>query len=107
MDPASLKRIHAFMEVIQKAKQAGVTPSFLKTPTEHGDNINVAVTIAGEGLNAGILFWDVTYLQDKGLVETLDEEDLALGMNLTDGMVEDAEKIFSFIGTELKQLGPS
>ena len=41
MDSTSLKRIHTFMEVIQRAKQVGIKPSFINTPTEHGDNINV------------------------------------------------------------------
>ena len=107
MDSTSLKRIHTFMEVIQRAKQVGIKPSFINIPTEHGDNINVVAKIDGEAVNAAILFWDVTYLQDNGLVDTLDEEDLALGMNLTDGMVEDAEKILSFVGTELNKLGSS
>lgn len=105
MDPASLKRIKTFMELIQRAKHEGVQPSFVSTPTEHGDNINVAATIEGERVNAGILFWDVSLLQDKGLVDKLDEEDIAIGLNLTDGMVDDAEKILTFVGTELGKLG--
>ena len=105
MDPASLKRIQTFMELIQRAKQEGSKPSFVSTPTEHGDNITVVATIEGERKNAGILFWDVSLLQDKGLVDMLDEEEIALGLNLTDGMVDDAEKILKFVGTELGKLG--
>ncbi len=104
MDPAGLKRIQTFMELVQRAKQEGIQPSFVSTPTEHGDNINVAAKIHGELLHSGILFWDVSFLQDKGLVDMLDEDDLALGLNLTDGMVDDAEKILSFVGTELGKL---
>ena len=102
-DPASLKRLKAFMELIQRARHEGITPSFVSTPTEHGDNINVAATIAGEQVHAGILFWDVSFLQDKGLVDTLDDDDMALGLNITDGMVDDVEKILTFVGTELEQ----
>ena len=101
MDPGSLKRIKSFMEFIKRAKQEGIQLSFVTTPTENGDNINVAATIDGERVNTGILFWDVKFLQDHGLVDTLDEEDLALGLNLTDGMVEDAEKILTFVDTKL------
>ncbi len=104
MDPASLRRIKTFMELIQRAKQEGITPSFVSTPTEHGDNINVAATIAGEQVNAGILFWDVSFLQDRGLVDTLDDDDMALGLNTTDGMADDAQKILTFVGTELGKL---
>ena len=105
MDPASLKRIKTFVEFIQRAEQEGIELSFVSTPTEHGDNINVAATIEGERVNTGLLFWDVSFLQDKGLVDTLDEEDIALGLNLTDGMVDDAEKILAFVDTELGNLG--
>jgi len=101
IDPASLQRIKTFMELIQRAKQQGHEPSFMSTPTEHGDNINVAATIKGKRETAGILFWDVSLLQQNGLADTLDEEDLALGLNLTDGMEEDAEKILAFVKTEL------
>jgi len=101
MDVASLKRIKTFIELIQRAKSEGVAPSFVNTPTEHGDNITVDVTIEGKRMNAGILFWDVSMLQNQGLVDTLDEADMALGLNLTDGMVEDAEKILAFVDTEL------
>lgn len=101
MDPASLKRLKTFMECIQRAKQEGMPLSFVNTPTEHGDNINVTTTIESERVNVGILFWDVSLLQGKGLVDTLDEEDIALGLNLTDGMVDDAEKILVFVDTEL------
>lgn len=107
IDPAGLKRIKAFMEFIQRAKQADVKLSFVNTPTEHGDNINVAATIDGKRENTGILFWDVSFLQEQGLVETLDEEELALGLNLTDGMVEDAEKILTFVDHELAKLSGS
>ncbi len=107
MDPTSLERIQTFMELIQRAKQEGIKPSFVSTPTENGDNINVAATIAGERMNAGILFWDVNLLQDKGLAETLDDDDIALGLNITDAMVDDAEKILTFVGTELAKLGSS
>ena len=105
MDPAGLKRMKTFTEVILRAKEAGSKPSFLRTPTEHGDNINVEAVIEGKRLNAGILFWDVSLLQEQGLVDTLDEEELALGLNITDGMVDDAEKILSFVETELKKFG--
>ena len=79
----------------------------MSTPTEHGDNINVAATIDGKKTTAGILFWDVSLLQNEGLADTLDEEDLALGLNLTDGLVEDAEKILRFVNTELAKLASS
>lgn len=104
MDAASLKRIKTFMELIQKAKQHRSQPSFVSTPTEHGDNINVAATIDGEQVTAGILFWDVSVLQDRGLVDTLDEEDMELGLTITDGIVEDAEKILTFADTELGKM---
>ena len=104
MDPSSLKRIQSFMELIQRAKQEGSEPSFLTTPTEHGDNINVVVTLNGERVNAGIVFWDVSLLQEQGLVDTLDEDDALLGLNITDGMVEDAEKILVFVKDELEKL---
>ena len=79
MDPASLKRIKTFMELIQRAMKEGIEPSFVSTPTEHGDNINAVAIIDGKRDNAGLLFWDVNLLQDHGLVDTLDEEELALG----------------------------
>jgi len=101
MDFSSLKRIKTFMEFIKRAKQEGIKLSFVNTPTEHGDNINVAATIEGEQVNIGILFWDVKVLQDQGLVDTLDEEDMALGLNLTDGMVDDVEKILTFVDAKL------
>ena len=104
MDPSSLKRIQSFMELIQRAKQEGSEPSFLTTPTEHGDNINVVVTLNGDRVNAGIVFWDVNLLQEQGLVDTLDEDDALLGLNITDGMVEDAEKILVFVKKELEKL---
>jgi hypothetical protein len=107
MDLASLQRIKTFMELIQQAKQQGLEPSFVTTPTEHGDNINVAVTIDGKLTTAGILFWDVSFLQNNGLADTLDEADVALGVNITDGLVEDAEKILSYVDTELAKLASS
>ena len=107
VDPASLQRIKTFMELIQRAKQQGHEPSFLSTPTEHGDNINVAVTIEGKRATAGILFWDVSLLQNNGLADTLDEDDLALGVNITDGLVEDAEQILTFVDKELAKLASS
>lgn len=103
-DPSSLQRLKTFMELIRRAKQQNVEPTFVNTPTEHGDNINVAATIEGRQATAGILFWDVSLLQNNGLADTLDEEDLALGLNLTDGLVEDAEKILAFVDTELAKL---
>ena len=92
------------MELIQRSKQIGIEPSFLYTPTEHGDNINAVVTIDGKREGAGVLFWDVIFLQDHGLVDRWDEEELALGFNLTDGMVEDADHILAFVETELEKL---
>jgi hypothetical protein len=103
-DPASLQRIKSFMELVQQAKQHRTEPTFVSTPTEHGDNINVAATIDGTRATAGILFWDVSLLQNNGLADTLEEEDLALGLNITDGLVEDAEKILAFVDTELAKL---
>ena len=78
MDPASLNRIKTFMQLIQRAGKAGIKPTFVSTPTEHGDNINAVALIEGKRDNAGLLFWDVTLLQDHGLVDRLDEEELAL-----------------------------
>ncbi len=91
------------MEFIRDAKQHGVKLSFLSTPTEHGDNINVMAQINGQNINHGILFWDVTLLQDQGLVDILDDDDKALGLNITDGMVEDAEKILAFVQSEISK----
>jgi len=55
----------------------------------------------------GLVFWDVTFLQERGLVDMLDEEDEALGLNITDGIVEDAEKILAFVRTEIgKSVSP-
>ncbi|WP_447962195.1 hypothetical protein [Nitrospira sp. Ecomares 2.1] len=92
------------MELIRQAKQQNAEPTFVSTPTEHGDNINVVASIEGKPATAGILFWDVSLLQNNGLADTLDEEDLALGLNITDGLVEDAEKILAFVDTELAKL---
>ncbi len=79
----------------------------MNTPTEQGDNINVLTTLNGEKATAGILFWDVSFLQNNGLADTLDEEDIALGVNMTDGLVEDAEQILAFIETKQKDLSSS
>ncbi|MCA9472826.1 MAG: hypothetical protein MRJ96_09420 [Nitrospirales bacterium] len=103
-DITSLNRIKTFMEFLQRASSAGVKPTFVNTPTEHGDNINAVVTIDGKKENIGLLFWDVNFLQNQGLVDTLDEEEIALGMNVTDGMIEDCEKILSFVHAELSKL---
>jgi hypothetical protein len=102
IDPNSLERIKTFMEFVQQAKQDNIELSFVSTPTEHGDNVNVMATINGQRVSHGLLFWDVNLLQERGLADTLDEEDKALGLNITDGMVEDAEKILSFVATEMK-----
>jgi hypothetical protein len=102
MDLNSLDRIKTFMEFIQQAKQDRIELSFLSTPTEHGDNINVMATINGQRVSHGMVFWDVNFLQERGLVDTLDEEDKALGLNITDGIVEDSEKILAFVDTQLK-----
>ncbi|MEX0830213.1 MAG: hypothetical protein WD032_08210 [Nitrospirales bacterium] len=102
MDLNSLDRIKTFMEFIQQAKQDHVELSFLSTPTEHGDNINVMATINGQRVTHGMVFWDVNFLQERGLVDTLDDEDKALGLNITDGIVEDSEKILAFVDTQLK-----
>lgn len=101
MDPNSLERIKTFIEFIQQAKQDNVKLSFVSTPTEHGDNINVVATINGQRVSHGIVFWDVNLLQNRGLADTLDEEDKALGLNITDGIIEDAEKILAFVSTEI------
>ena len=105
MDPVSLERIKAFAEFIERAKSAGTTLSFVSTPTEHGDNITASATFDGTRHNVGILFWDVSLLQTHGLADVLDDDDAALGMNITDGMVEDAAKILSFAEAELAKLG--
>ena len=91
------------MEFVQQAKQDNIKLSFLTTPTEHGDNINVMATINGERIGHGLVFWDLSVLQERGLVDTLDEEDEALGLNITDGMVEDAENILAFVRTEIEK----
>ena len=104
MDRSSLERIKTFAEFLQRAKQADAKLSFVSTPTEHGDNITATATIDGEQKNIGLLFWDVSLLQARGLVDTLDDDDLALGMNITDGMIEDAEGILSFTQSELEKI---
>ncbi len=107
MDLNSLERIKTFMEFIQLAKQDSVELSFLSTPTEHGDNINVMANINGQRVSHGMVFWDVNLLQERGLVDTLDEEDKALGLNITDGIVEDTEKILAFVSTQMgKSISP-
>ena len=102
LDLNSLDRIKTFMEFVQQAKQDHVELSFLSTPTEHGDNINVIANINGQRVSHGMVFWDVNFLQENGLVDTLDDEDKALGLNIHDGMVEDAEKILAFVESQLK-----
>ena len=104
MDHASLERIKEFAAFIERAKQADTELSFISTPTEHGDNITAAATIDGKRQNVGILFWDVRLLQDCGFVDVLDDDDLALGMNITDGMVEDAARLLQFAELELAKL---
>ncbi len=107
LDPASLQRLKEFMELIIRAKQQGQELSFVTTPTEQGDNINVVTTLNGEKATAGVLFWDVSFLQNNGLADTLDEDDIALGVDMTDGLVEDAEQILAFIETKQKELSSS
>jgi hypothetical protein len=107
MDPASLERIKVFAEFLQGVKNAGIKLSFVSTPTEHGDNITATAILDGERKNINLVFWDVTLLQEHGLVDTLDDDDLALGMNITDGMVEDVEKILHFAKSELAKLEDS
>jgi len=68
IDPSSLDRIQAFAEFLQRAKEAGAKLSFVSTPTEHGDNITATATINDERTNIGLLFWDVSLLQERGLV---------------------------------------
>ncbi len=101
IDPNSLERIKTFIEFIQQAKQDKVDLSFVSTPTEHGDNINVIANIDGQRISHGIVFWDLNLLQNQGLVDTLDDEDKALGLNVTDGIVEDTEKILAFVREEM------
>lgn len=101
MDPSSLERIKTFAKFLQRAKENGTKLSFVSTPTEHGDNITATATLDGERKNIGLLFWDVSLLQNQGLADTLDDDDLALGMNITDGMIEDADKILAFAETQL------
>ena len=107
IDPNSLERIKTFIEFIHQSKKDNVKMSFLSTPTEHGDNINVVADINGQRISHGIVFWDLNLLQERGLVDTLDEEDKALGLNVTDGIVEDTEKILAFVKTEMaKSVSP-
>ncbi len=58
-------------------------------------------TVNGERVSHGLLFWDLNLLQEHGLVDTLDEEDKALGLNLTASMVEDADKLLAFAEAEM------
>ncbi|GEM_PF-3458253 len=104
-DPASLKRIIAFVELLQRAKVGKIKPTSVTTPTEQGDNIHVVVTIDRERLDASLFFWDITLLEAKGLVCTLDDDDIALGITVTDGIVDEAETILTFAENELKKLG--
>ena len=107
LDPNSLERIKTFIEFIQQATRDNVELSFLSTPTEHGDNINVMATINGQRVSHGIVFWDLNLLQERGLVDTLDDEEKALGLNVTDGIVEDTEKILAFVTAEIgKSVSP-
>ena len=106
-DPASLKRIITFVELLQRAREAKNKPASVTTPTEQGDNIHIVVTIEGERLDAGLFFWDIGFLQAKGLVYALDEDDIALGITITDGIVDEAEAIMTFAKTELRNLGDS
>ena len=103
IDPNSLERIKTFIEFIERAKHDNIKLSFLSTPTEHGDNINVMADINGQRVSHGIVFWDLNLLQNRGLVDTLDDEDKALGLNITDGIVEDTDKILSFVNTEIEK----
>ena len=105
LDPASLKRIITFVELLERAREAKIKPISVTTPTEQGDNIHVVVTIDGERLAAGIFFWDISLLQWKGLVCALDEDDIALGITITDSIAEEAETILAFAKTELEKLG--
>jgi len=104
-DPAGLKRIIAFIELVQRAREAGSKPHFVATPTEQGDNIHVVVTIDGERLDAGLFFWDISFLQAKGLVYALDDDDIALGITIADGIADEAATILAFAKTELEKLG--
>ncbi len=104
-DPAGLKRIIAFIELVQRASEAGSKPHFVTTPTEQGDNVHVVVTIDGERLDAGLFFWDIGFLQAKGLVYALDDDDIALGITVADGIIDEAETILTFANTELTNLG--
>ena len=103
LDATSLERIKTFAEFLKQTKEVGIKPSFFTTPTENGDNITAMAMINGEKQNAGLLFWDIRALQDQGLVDILDDDDLALGMNITDDILEDAEHILTFANTELKK----
>ena len=104
-DPAGLKRIITFLELLQRAKAAKIKATSVTTPTEQGDNIHVVVTIDGERLDAGLFFWDIGFLQAKGLVYALDDDDIALGITVTDGIIDEAETILAFAKTELEKLG--
>lgn len=105
LDPASLKRIIAFVEILQQAKAAKIKPTSVTTPTEQGDNIHIVVTIDGKRLDAGLFFWDISFLQTKGLICALDDDDIALGITIIDGIVDEAETILAFVENELEKLG--
>ncbi len=104
LDAAGLKRIITFIELIQRANAAKIRPTFVITPTEQGDNIHAAVTIDGERRDAGLFFWDISLLEAKGLICSLDEDDIAVGMTVTDGIVDEAEPILAFASTALQKL---
>mgnify|MGYP006879262503 CR=1 FL=1 len=103
-DPASLKRIIAFVELLQRARRGKIKPTSVTTPTEQGDNIHVVVTIDGKRLDAGLFFWDISFLQAKGLLDTLDDDDITLGMTIIDGIVDETKPILAFAENELKKL---
>lgn len=104
LDIASLRRIQAFMNLILHAKAAGAELTFHRTPTEHGDNITLLVSLDGERRQEGLVFWDVTLLQERGLADVLDDEEIALGMTVADGFAEDAEKILVWVESALQDL---
>ncbi|RMH36933.1 MAG: hypothetical protein D6690_04615 [Nitrospirae bacterium] len=104
IDIASLRRIRAFMDLLMRAKEAGAEVTFHNTPTEHGDNITALVTLDGERRQEGLVFWDVTLLQEQGLADVLDDDELALGMSVADGLLEDAERILLWAESALQDL---
>ena len=104
LDPAALKRIITFIKLVQRASEAKIKPTFVITPTEQGDNVHAATIIDGERLDAGLFFWDISLLEAKGLLCPLDDDDIAVGMTITDGIVDEAENILTFASTELDKL---